>query len=226
MFDAIMSKSQFAANPNDDIRRAFTLYAMDFTAKEATKAALQQNGLEMALSEEDEQEEGMWGDMDSIRLLDDTTQQPVGRVYDSIDSAIDEGGWTPGQSFDFVVRQVPAKLKELSLDEIVQALDPNGELRQEAKEANIELPDEDIKSLGELANDSVRRSEMAPRGATTEEHAFAGDVSKRGYKPIHLKDLMTTKDDGTESHESKQCCATVFCFLLVLLVRCYTYILI
>lgn len=203
MFDTIMSQSQFADNPDDDIRRAFTLYAMDFTAKEATKAALAQNGLELALSPEAEEAgEGRWGDMDSIRLLDDNTQQPT-VVYDSTEDAIHLGGWTPGQTFDFVVRQVPAKFKELSLDEIVQALDPNGELRQEAKDANIELPTEDIQSLGELANDSVRRSEMAPRGATTAEEAFAGDVTKRGYKPIHLKDLMTSEDDGTESHESK-----------------------
>jgi len=198
-----MSKSQFAANPNEEIRRAFTLYAMDFTAKEATKAALKQNGLEIALLE-DEEDEGMWGDLDSIRLLDETTQEPVpGAVYESTEEAIDVGGWKPGQGFDFVVRQVPAKMRELSLDELLQALDPDGTLRQEAQEKNMTLPDEDLRSLGDLANDSVRRTGNSPRGATNEEEAFAGIEGKRGYRPIHLTNLLAQQENGEENSESK-----------------------
>ena len=140
MFDAIMTKSQFAANPSEEIKKAFTLYAMDFTAKEATKAALNQNGLEIALSE-DEEDEGMWGDLDTIRLLDNN-DQPLPGIYDSTEEAIDQGGWVPGQGFDFVVRQVPAKIKELSLDELMQALDPDGSLREEARQNNMTLPGE------------------------------------------------------------------------------------
>jgi len=203
MYDVIMTKSQFADNPNDDIKKAFTLCAMDFTAKEATKAALKQNGLEIALAE-DEEAEGMWGDLDSIRLLDPQSEEPIpGKLYDSTEEAIDEGGWTPGQPFDFVVRQVPAKIKELSLDELIQALDPNGELRQQAKEANMTLPDEDIKSLVDLANDNVRRTEMASRGATTEQEAFTGyPGAKRGYTPIQMKDLCATVENGTPAHDT------------------------
>ncbi|CAB9499150.1 expressed unknown protein [Seminavis robusta] len=199
MFDAIMTKSQFAANPDAEIRRAFMLYAMDFTAKEATKAALKQNGLEIAL-QEDEEDEGMWGDMDSIRLLDDNGVPLPGMIYQSTEDAIDQGGWQPGQAFDFVVRQVPSKVRELSLDELLQALDPEGKLREEAKANNMTLPDEEIQTLGDLANDSIRRTENAPRGATTEEQAFAGIPGKRGYRPIPIGDLLAPlSDDGTEN---------------------------
>jgi hypothetical protein len=205
MFDAIMSKSQFAANPDEEIRRAFTLYAMDFTAKEATKAALKQNGLEMALLEEEE-DAGMWGDIDTIRLLDEKTQEPLPGVYESTEEAIDAGGWTPGQGFDFVVRQVPAKIRELSLDELLQALDPDGNLREEAKAANWTLPDEDIRSLRDLANDNMRRSEYVPRGAASEQEAFAGIDSKRGYTPISKSKLLSRNEDGTEDRKSKCVC--------------------
>jgi hypothetical protein len=205
MFDAIMTKSQFAANPNDEIRRAFTLYAMDFTAREATKAALQQNGLEIAL-QEDELDEGMWGDIDSIRLLDKESGQVAvpGIIYESTEDAIDLGKWEPGQGFDFVVRQVPAKIRELSLEELMQALDPDGLMREEAKANNMTLPNEDIQSLADLANDGVRRTENAPRGATTEDQAYAGNPNKRGYKPIAIGDLLASgTQGGSENQESE-----------------------
>jgi hypothetical protein len=76
--------------------------------------------------------------------------------------------WTPGQTFNFVVRQVPAKTQELSVDETVQALDPYGSLREEAKGIKGEdvLPDKealleifdiiDIASLADLADGNIR----------------------------------------------------------------------
>ena len=76
-------------------------------------------------------------------------------MYDSWDDAVDQ--WTPGESFDFVVRQVPAKIRELTLDELLQALDPKGELREEAKSQGVFMPDEGIQSLQDLANENVRR---------------------------------------------------------------------
>eukprot|EP00521_Asterionellopsis_glacialis_P010098 CAMPEP_0195290232 /NCGR_PEP_ID=MMETSP0707-20130614/6179_1 /TAXON_ID=33640 /ORGANISM="Asterionellopsis glacialis, Strain CCMP134" /LENGTH=278 /DNA_ID=CAMNT_0040350333 /DNA_START=128 /DNA_END=964 /DNA_ORIENTATION=- len=122
MYDAIISNNQFPDPLPDDIKQAYTMYAMDFTAKEATKAALNQNGLEMVLTE-DEEDAGMWGDVDTIRLLDESTNLPIigGQIYDSIEEAIVH--WFPGQSFDFVVRQVPAKIRTLSLDELRDALE-------------------------------------------------------------------------------------------------------
>ena len=61
----------------------------------------------------------------------------------------------------------------------------------------------EINSLQDLANDGLERTEGAPRGATTEEEAFAGFPGKRGYRPIHLSDLLARGEDGTEKRESK-----------------------
>lgn len=125
MFDAIMSNNQLGDDP--EIQQAFTLYAMDFTAKEATKAALNENGLEMVLSEEEE-DAGMWGDVDTIQLLDEDTNQGVGPIYDSTEEAIESNNWTPGQSFNFVVRQVPARIRKLTLEELRDALNPENDV--------------------------------------------------------------------------------------------------
>jgi hypothetical protein len=195
MYDAIMS-ANFQDGMGDEIKRAFTLYAMDFTAKEATKAALKTNGLEMVV-EEDMEDEGMWGEVDSVQLLDESGE-PVGPLYDSTEEAVDR--WTPGQSFNFIVRQVPAKKRELTLEELMQALDPNGELREQAAAANLTLPDENINSLQDLARDVARRTEFAPREATTEINAFAG-LDKRGYRVISRGDLSrdSVNADGSEN---------------------------
>jgi hypothetical protein len=210
MFDTIVSRTSLEMS--DDIRQAFTLYAMDFTAKEATRAALKQNGLEMVLQEEEE-DQGMWGDVEAVRLYDATTEEPLPKLYDSLEEAVLD--WTPGQTFDFVCRQVPAKLKELSYDELVQALDPDGSLREEAKklrgieaepdeEAFLSIFDEkEVASLADLANDCVERTENAPRAAIDEGSAFAGNDSM-GYRIIKRSDLLrdSINDDGTENIKS------------------------
>jgi hypothetical protein len=116
MYTAIVSKSRID-EVSVEIQRAYKLYSMDFTAKEAVRAALEQNGLQMVLLEED-QDEGLWGNIDSIRVYDD--QGKVSSFYDSWEDAVDH--WTPGQTFDFVARQVPAKMKELSMKEVLKAL--------------------------------------------------------------------------------------------------------
>lgn len=199
MYDVIQSRSSLKiATPG--IVRAFQLYAMDFTAKEAVRAALKQNGMEMALTQEEE-DQGMWGDIDSIRLLDDEGNALPG-MYDSWEEAVDK--WTPGQGFNFVARQVPAKMRELSLDELLQALDPKGELRESAKEAGMYLPDEGIHSLKDMANENTRRTEMAPRGACEEADAYAGTAEDRGYLAIAASDLLaeSMNEDGTESRRT------------------------
>lgn len=199
MFDAIMAKN-WNEGMSDEVKRGFTLYSMDFTAKEATRAALKQNGLEMVVIDELE-DEGLWGDVDSIQLLDMDTEEPLTPIYDSTEDAVDH--WTPGQSFNFVVRQVPAKMKELSLEELLTALDPKGELRQQAKDAGMTIPDEDINSLRDLANDVSRRSECSPKEATTEINAFAG-LDRRGYKVISAGSLSrdSVNADGSENQAS------------------------
>ena len=115
-----------------------------------------------------------------------------------------------------MVRQVPAKLKEMSLDELVQALDPDGALREEAKEARgddegelddealLSAIDDGISSLAEMATDNVRRTEEAPRGSTDAENAFSG-YDNRGYRIINRSDLLqdSINDDGTENEKSE-----------------------
>jgi hypothetical protein len=189
MFQAIMNRSSL---PTDDpeIRRALKIYAMDFTAKEATRAALKQNGLEMVLND-DEQDEGMWGDVDSIRLLDDNDGRTRGDMYDSWEEAVDH--WTPGQGFSFVVRQVPAKMMELSIDQLLQALDPDGSFRKEAKEKGMKLPDEEITSLRDMATENKYRTNAAPQEAVAESDAFAGTDSA-GYRVIQARDLSENSD--------------------------------
>jgi hypothetical protein len=134
MFEAIVSRT--ALDMTDEIREAFTLYAMDFTAKEATRAALEQNGMVMVLQEEEE-DQGMWGDVEAVRLYDANTGIAFSSLYDSLEEAVKD--WAPGQNYDFVVRQVPAKIKELSVEELMQALDPDGNFKEEVEA----LKDED-----------------------------------------------------------------------------------
>ncbi|KAG7344617.1 hypothetical protein IV203_022625 [Nitzschia inconspicua] len=219
MYDTIVSRTSLDTG-SDDIRQAFTLYAMDFTAKEATRAALNQNGLQLVLQEEEE-DQGMWGDVEAVRLYDMETETPLPTLYESLEDALSD--WTPGQTFDFVARQVPAKLRELSVEELVQALDPEGTLRQEARElrgsgneanddddlvvdeeALLSIFDDDgITSLAEMANDCVQRTEKAPRGATDETDAFVG-LESRGYRVIKRSDLLrdSINDDGTENEKT------------------------
>ena len=137
MFDTIISKTSL--DMTEEILEAFRLYALDFTAKEASRAALLQNGLEMVLLGEEE-DQGMWGDVEAIRLYDTETGEPSPMLYDSLEEAVKD--WEPGQSFDFVARQVPAKIRELSVDELVQALDPDGAIRQEARERKEKQEDD------------------------------------------------------------------------------------
>jgi len=206
MFDAICSRTSL--DMSEEIREAFILYAMDFTAKEAVRAALSQNGLEMVLQEEEE-DQGMWGDVEAIRLYNVETGSAIAKMYDSLEDAVKD--WTPGQTFDFVGRQVPAKIRELSVDELVQALDPDGKLREEAteestpdEEALLSIFDEsEISSLSELAADNIRRTESTPRTATKEDEAFPG-FSSKGYSVIKRSDLALAarNADGSENEKT------------------------
>ena len=229
MFE-VMTKNKVSSSSrrnslDPELERAYKIYAMDFTAKEACKVALQQNGLQLVLTD-DEQDEGMWGDIDSIRLLpmesqnegEEEEEQPklfgiptssssssFDRLYDSWDEAVDD--WTPGQGFDFVARNVPAKLRELQLSELLQALDPQGTLREEAKERGIVMPDEEgenepvLQSLSDLAKDNVQRVERAPREAVDATQAYAGNLQKRGYRPLPVQQLLCAYHDDDECSE-------------------------
>jgi hypothetical protein len=98
----------------------------------------------------------------------------------------------------------------LSTEELVQALDPDGKLREEAgedaapdEEALLSIFDEsDINSLAELASDNIKRSENAPRGATVESEAFAG-LDSNGYRVINRSDLLAASRNDDESENQK-----------------------
>jgi len=191
----------------DDLMNVYRSYAMDMTAREAVSAALERNGLQLALSSSSstENEEtnassdmdaGGWGSIDSIRLEYDDED-----IYDSIEDAVAEGGWSPGDSFSFVARNVPAKLKEMDISDLLKALDPNGEYRDEAKDKGIVMPDEDPVTLMELGKDCERRSNLAPRDVVlNERNAFIGD-NTRGYKIMNRNDLLPDcrNMDGSEN---------------------------
>lgn len=88
------------------LMRTLKLYALEFTAKEAVKAALCKEGLER-VPREDEEDTGVWADIGSIQLLNEETKERVGKVYDSLEDVVEE--WQPGQPFAFVAKKVLAK---------------------------------------------------------------------------------------------------------------------
>lgn len=148
-----------------------------------------------------------WGIVDSIQFID-PSGRPVGSPYDSWNKAVEM--WEPGQGFNFVAREVPAKLREMMLEEVLDALDPDGSLRESAQENGIDLPTEDLQSLKDLANEVARRCEEAPRGSSTAEEAFKG-TSHKGYAPIRREALLSANKsaDGSENLKSKFITCTI-----------------
>lgn len=205
LFAAMMSR-QDKDLMSDEIMRAYKVYAMDFTAKEATRTALKQNGFDSHFENEDMD---VWGIVDSIQLLDPTGQN-VGPLFDNWNHAVDQ--WKPGQGFNFVAREVRAKLKEVALQEVLDALDPDGSLRETALGAGLSIPTEDLRSLTDLANDVKRRCEEAPRGSSTTEKVYKGD-HRRGYSAISRSELLVTSAnmDGSENQKSRYMIALHIC---------------
>ncbi len=210
MYDALMSVAakRFPAGTEipSELEDVYKIYAMDITAKEAVKAALDQNGLELAINDEESQDEGLWGDIDAVYLIDPET----GKVeegteeYDSFDTAVEEGDWEPGQPFNFVVRNVPARLKEMDISDLLSQLDPEGKLRNQAKEKGMTLPDEDVASLKDLEVELIRRVKLVPYEAEDETSVYKGDDSK-GYNIMKRSDLLVESGnvDGTENDSSE-----------------------
>mmetsp|Transcript_2662 Transcript_2662/g.3837 ORF Transcript_2662/g.3837 Transcript_2662/m.3837 type:complete len:733 (-) Transcript_2662:104-2302(-) len=210
MYDALASVAMKRFPPGTtslprELDDVYKLYAMDITAKEAVKAALDQNGMELALMNKDDlqsQDEGMWGDIGFVRLFDEKSGEFKSQSYECLDDAVEEGGWAPGQAFSFVARNVPAKLKEMDISELLTALDPEGEYRKEAKEKGITMPDEDIASLKDLGRDCERRTNVAPIETLSKEDVYRGDDSM-GYNIMKKSDLLlgSRNSDGTENEK-------------------------
>jgi len=208
MYDALISVAAKRFPDGTDVPQelvdVYRMYSMDLTAKEATKAALKQNGLDMV---EDTGEDSVpsdlsgWGEVEGIQLVDKITGEDIeDEIYDTFEEAVHDGDWSPGQPFNFIVRNVPATLKKMDLSDLLKQLDPTGELRAEVKEKGETMPDEEIDSLVALGDDCERRAEAAPREAQGEESVFAGGISK-GYNIMQRSDLLadSINPDGTES---------------------------
>ena len=191
----------------------YLLYAMDATAKEAVKVAMDSNGYALNLGKDEAmQDEGAWGQIDNVVLLDSTTGQATNgddgsNSYNSLLDAISKGGWEPGEGYSFVVREVPARKKAMDLEALLRALDPDGTLWDEAKQKGILLPGEEIASLKELAMDCEQRVKTAPFEATDEASVFRGGTSK-GYNVISRSALRkkNRNEDGTENDTSEYLC--------------------
>lgn len=212
MYDTLMSVAMRrfpeGAEIPSELGDVYKLYAMDITAKEAVKAALDQNGLQLAIDDSEgnqSQDEGMWGDIDFVKLIDPMTGEIEEGTedYDSFDAAVEEGDWEPGQPFNFVIRNVPARLKEMDISDLLSQLDPNGKLREEAKEKGITLPDEDVASLSDLEKESDRRVRVAPYEVQDANNVYIGDGSK-GYNIIKRSGLLAESGnpDGTENDQT------------------------
>jgi len=214
MYDALTSAALKRFPPGteslpSELEDVYKTYAMDITAKEAVKAALEQNGLDLVnLSGDNDsmQDIGVWGAIDSVRILHTDMgklENNGGESHCTLQLAVEEGGWIPGQEFNFVVRNVPTKLKEIDVADLLKALDPDGSFRAEAKEKGMSLPDEEIATLRELGNDSERRSELTPRETSSDDTVYTGDGSK-GYNIIQRSHLTTEhiQADGTIQNQS------------------------
>ncbi|KAL7489937.1 hypothetical protein ACHAW6_015672 [Cyclotella cf. meneghiniana] len=191
-----------------DIRKLYLLYSMDASAKEAVKAAMINNGYEMNLGDDVAmQDVGAWGRVERVLLLDPITGRPIvgedgGSSYDSWEDAIQAGGWEPGDGFSFVIRRVPSLQKSMDLSSVLNALDPDGKLREEAKAKGMLLPDEDVASLRDLSVDCFQRVNSAPVEALGEEKVFRGGSSK-GYNVISRDDLRRENRNLDKTENSK-----------------------
>ena len=209
MFDVMIgvAQKQFGARIPMDVHNMYLLYAMDASAKEAVKAAMSNNGYEINLGDDlAMQDVSAWGSVESVSLLDPLKGTPIqgedgASSYATWEDAIEKGKWMPGDGFSFVIRRVPSLQKAMDLSSILNALDPDGKLREEAKEKGMLLPDEDIASLKDLSVDCNQRVNAAPLPALGEEKVFRGGESK-GYNVISRSSLVRNAD-GTENAKCK-----------------------
>eukprot|EP00978_Attheya_sp_CCMP212_P005043 scaffold11145_cov42-Attheya_sp.AAC.2 len=171
----------------------YKLYAMDFTAREACRAALEQNNMVMNVEEGKNDDVGAWGTITAVQVYlgdnkDDDDEEDEMEEYESLEQAIQEGDWQPGQTYNFEVTEIPAKLKDFDLGKLLQKLDPTGTMRSQAKDKGMTMPDEDLTSLQDLANDSVRRANIAPRDSDSD---LPEDSLPFGGEPMAREDTVS-----------------------------------
>ena len=201
LLQMMLTRNVAEGESSPEVERGYRMYALDFAAKESTREALRQNGFDLTLTEYT-QDMGLWGEIESIRLLDPATLEPLPPVYDSWEEVVDE--WQPGQAFDFVVRQVPAKLSPVSLENVLETLDPDGEVHRRAEDDGLPGIPEEPDTLAAIKRDAIRRCDRAPLEAVRDDEAFRGD-HRRGYRVINCSDLLESSKnrDGSENSKSK-----------------------
>ena len=209
MFDAMQKANKLASKEADDAQQQqqqLLLYkqiAMESAAQQAVRAALKQNGLELLLQTDDDNDESWWSQVDySIHCQLLSSSGADDSCFDNWQDAVAHG-WTPGQDFDLVVRHVPARARDLSVEELLQALDPEGSLRQEALQAGITLPDDttdECESLADMAAENVRRTEQTPAEAVAEADANVGG-NTRGYRILNAQDLWSLSLIDNHQHQ-------------------------
>ncbi|KAL3826555.1 hypothetical protein ACHAXA_003619 [Cyclostephanos tholiformis] len=212
---------------DDGLMDLYLLYAMDASAKEAVKAAMDGYGYVIDLEkDEDMQDEGSWGRIDGVMLLDrdddddDDDDDDGGgssssssgttsrTIYPSFAEAIARGNWKPGTGYSFVVREVPARRKAIDLGALLRALDPDGKLHAEARERGIILPGEEeedgVNSLRGLLSDCERRVRSAPYEVARDESEAHRGGSSKGYDVISRRALLANSRDadGTENRKT------------------------
>ena len=205
-------------NIPEELTSVYLLYSMDASAKEAVKVAMDSNGYALNLgNDEAMQDEGAWGQISEVVLIDPTTGQPTkgedgSTSYNSFMEAIENGGWEPGESYSFVVREVPGRKKAMDLEALLKALDPDGSLWEEAKDKGILMPGEEDSTLNGLSQDCEQRVKTAPLEATDEVDVFRGGTNK-GYNVISRSDLLkeSRNSDGTENKASELCLPFILC---------------
>lgn len=125
----------------------YSTFAMDLSAKEATKAALLQNGIE--LIEEEGTTGQLWGEVENVRIVGYDED-----VYDSFQDAAESGYWIPGNTFSFVVRNVQAQFSTV--------------LQVDSKQSTKSTSVESLKMLGE---EIEQRSNKVPTEASVRGYA-------------------------------------------------------
>lgn len=195
VFDALISVASKRFPDGEiptELENIYKSYAMTLAGKEATQLALKQNGLEfdvMSQSMKEDSEEENWGEMENIKIGAD--------IYETPEEAVEDGQWSPGQPFSFVVRNVRAKEKEMDIKELLAAIDPDGTLRTEldTRPEYSYDPAEIIKSLKDVASDNERRCNEAPREVDPKGRGIEKTLGS-GYDVIPVQDIILNDDDG------------------------------
>lgn len=209
IYDALMenAKKRFggAERIPPDIIPIYQAYAMDMTCREATKAALKHNGLQLVEDDATKQSgmPGLWGEIDTLEIVSSSSSSSltlregenimipkkdddIVATAESIQEAVAQGKWVPGQPFNFIVRNVKAKLPELSLKDLIKTLN----MQDMAKEMGMENVDLEIGEDDDDDDDDYDDDEELE-----EEEDDTTKRSKMGYSYKEVKSLSELRQD-------------------------------